>query len=83
MLPMIDSTVPLLLRGYGWLPDLRRRHQDATVVRTRLGGHRAVAPHGPEAVEFFYDERHAVRGGLAAAAREEGRSHEQDHTVRR
>ncbi|MBT2452370.1 cytochrome P450 [Streptomyces sp. ISL-43] len=60
---MIDSTVPLLVQGYGWLPDLRRRRGGATVVRTRLAGRRAVVLHGPEAVEFFYDERHVVRHG--------------------
>ncbi|MBT2481469.1 cytochrome P450 [Streptomyces sp. ISL-94] len=60
---MIDSTLPLLTQGYAWLPDLRRRHGGDTVVRTRLGGRAAVALHGREAVEFFYDGRHVIRHG--------------------
>ncbi|MFB7950150.1 cytochrome P450 [Kitasatospora phosalacinea] len=60
--PRWDSTLPLLARGYAWLPDLRRRHP-GPVVRTRLAGRPAVALHGPEAVRFFYDERHVERAG--------------------
>ncbi len=57
-----DSTFSLLTRGYAWLPDLRRRHP-GPVVRARLAGRPAVALHGPEAVRFFYDERHVRRAG--------------------
>ncbi|MFI7327396.1 cytochrome P450 [Streptomyces rubiginosohelvolus] len=57
---MVDSTLPLLLQGYAWLPDRRRRSGGAT-VRTRLLGKRAIALHGPAAVRFFYDERHIHR----------------------
>ncbi|MFI1523184.1 cytochrome P450 [Kitasatospora cineracea] len=60
--PRGDSTLPLLTRGYAWLPDLRRRHP-GPVVRVRLAGRPAVALHGPEAVRFFYDERHVRRAG--------------------
>ncbi|WP_433549036.1 cytochrome P450 [Streptomyces sp. CA-294286] len=57
---MIDSTLPLLVKGYAWLPD-RRRRTDGEPVWTRLAGQRAVALHGTEAVRWFYDERHVVR----------------------
>ncbi|MCC8482866.1 cytochrome P450, partial [Streptomyces globisporus] len=57
---MVDSTLPLLLQGYAWLPDRRRRSGGAP-VRTRLLGKRAIALHGPAAVRFFYDEQHIRR----------------------
>lgn len=57
---MVDDTLPLLLRGYGWLPDRRRRSGGAP-VETRLLGKRAIALHGPAAVRFFYDEHHIRR----------------------
>ncbi|MEI7031729.1 cytochrome P450 [Streptomyces pratensis] len=57
---MVDSTLPLLLRGYAWLPDRRRRSGGAP-VRTRLLGRRVIALHGPAAVRYFYDERHIHR----------------------
>ncbi|WP_271221120.1 hypothetical protein [Streptosporangium carneum] len=34
-MPVFDDTLFLLLEGYGWLPDRRRRVGD-DVVRTRL-----------------------------------------------
>ncbi|KUN14032.1 cytochrome [Streptomyces canus] len=58
---MADSSLALLTKGYTWLPD-RRLHTAAPLVRTRLMGQHAVALHGPEAVRFFYDERHVERG---------------------
>ncbi|MFJ4675423.1 cytochrome P450 [Kitasatospora sp. NPDC088783] len=60
--PWWDSSLSLLTRGYAWLPDLRRRHP-GPVVRARLAGRPAVVLHGPEAVRFFYDERHVRRAG--------------------
>ncbi|WP_069741984.1 cytochrome P450 [Streptomyces sp. EN23] len=57
---MVDSTLPLLLQGYAWLPDRRRRSGGAP-VRTRLLGKKAIALHGPAAVRFFYDEQHIHR----------------------
>lgn len=57
---MVDSTLPLLLKGYAWLPDRRRRSGGAP-VRTRLLGKKAIALHGPAAVRFFYDEKHIRR----------------------
>jgi fatty-acid peroxygenase len=59
--PLIaDSSLALLAKGYAWLPD-RRRRTSAPLVRTRLMGRPVVALHGPEAVRFFYDERHVER----------------------
>ncbi|WP_234426456.1 cytochrome P450 [Streptomyces niger] len=55
-----DSTLPLLLEGYAWLPDRRRRNGGAP-VRTRLLGKPAIALHGRDAVRFFYDESHIHR----------------------
>ncbi|MFF1378856.1 cytochrome P450 [Streptomyces sp. NPDC058308] len=57
---MIDSTLPLLVQGYAWLPDLSRR-SGGDVVRARLMGKPAIALRGPEAVAFFYDEDHVRR----------------------
>jgi fatty-acid peroxygenase len=58
--PIADSSLALLAKGYAWLPD-RRRRTTAPLVRTRLMGQQVVALHGPEAVRFFYDERHVER----------------------
>ncbi|GGS94533.1 fatty-acid peroxygenase [Planobispora rosea] len=55
-----DNTIPLLLQGYAWLPQLRRR-ASGEVVHTRVGGQRAVALRGPDAARFFYDEDHVER----------------------
>ncbi|MCX5265603.1 cytochrome P450 [Streptomyces sp. NBC_00199] len=59
---MVDSTLALLMQGYAWLPDRRRRSR-GNPVRARLMGKNAVALHGPEAVRFFYDESHIERHG--------------------
>jgi fatty-acid peroxygenase len=58
--PLLDSTLPVLLEGYGWLPD-RRRRTGGRPVHTRLMGQRAVGLSGPEAARFFYDEDHIER----------------------
>jgi fatty-acid peroxygenase len=57
---LLDQSVPLLLKGYGWLPDLRRANPD-DVVRTRVMGQRAIGLCGPDAARFFYDEDHVQR----------------------
>ncbi|MGW7493129.1 cytochrome P450 [Streptomyces luteogriseus] len=58
--PVADSSLALLAKGYAWLPD-RRRRTTTPLVRARLMGQPAVVLHGPEAVRFFYDERHVQR----------------------
>ncbi|MEU1015119.1 cytochrome P450 [Streptomyces sp. NPDC005900] len=57
---MLDQTLPLLTKGYAWLPDLSRREGPGP-VRTRLLGKPVVALRGPAAVPFFYDENHVRR----------------------
>ncbi|MFI6294877.1 cytochrome P450 [Nonomuraea sp. NPDC050790] len=57
-----DQTLNLLAGGYAWLPGLWRRG-NGRMVRTRVLGRRTVALRGPEAVRFFYDERHMMRHG--------------------
>jgi fatty-acid peroxygenase len=58
--PLVDSSLAALLKGYTWLPD-RRRRTAGPLVRARLTGRHTVALWGPEAVRFFYDERHVER----------------------
>lgn len=60
--PVLDSTVPLLTRGYAWLPDRHRRTANAA-LHVRVMGQQAAAISGPEAVRFFYDERNVRRHG--------------------
>ncbi|MFD7435999.1 cytochrome P450 [Streptomyces sp. NPDC059861] len=59
---MLDHTLALLVQGYAWLPDRRRRSRGKP-VHVRLMGKNAVALRGPEAVRFFYDESHIERRG--------------------
>jgi fatty-acid peroxygenase len=58
--PVVDSSLAQLAAGYAWLPDQWRR-TTGPLVRSRLMGRHAVALRGPEAVGFFYDERHVQR----------------------
>jgi fatty-acid peroxygenase len=58
--PLFDSTLPVLLEGYAWLPD-RLRRSGGRPIHTRLLGQRAVGLSGPEAARFFYDEDHVER----------------------
>jgi fatty-acid peroxygenase len=58
--PQWDDSVGLALNGYAWLPALWRRG-GGVAVHTRVMGQRAVALRGPDAVRFFYDERHVRR----------------------
>lgn len=60
--PFLDRTLPALAEGYAWLPNRMRESPDH-VVRTRLMGRPTLAVRGPEAVRFFYDERHVRRHG--------------------
>ncbi|MFF0549682.1 cytochrome P450 [Streptomyces sp. NPDC004311] len=60
MPPLPDSTLSLLTHGYAWLPNRMRTSASGT-VKTRLLGRPAIAVRGPQAVDFFYDERHVER----------------------
>lgn len=61
-MPLVDNTLPLLIEGYGWMPN-RRRRTDRSVVESRLMGRRAIGLCGPAAARFFYDEDHVQRHG--------------------
>jgi fatty-acid peroxygenase len=56
----LDQTLPIALKGYAWLPDLRRR-ANGRPVPIRVGGRRAVAIGGPEAARFFYADGNLER----------------------
>ncbi|MFC9266326.1 cytochrome P450 [Streptomyces zhihengii] len=56
-----DSTLPLAVRGYSWLPDRMSDVHGGGVLRTRVLGRPAIFLRGPEAVDFVYDEDHVVR----------------------
>ncbi|QMV24565.1 cytochrome P450 [Streptomyces sp. SCUT-3] len=79
--PLPDSTLSLLAEGYAWLPD-RRRRTAGPAVRARVTGRRTTALRGPEAVRFFYDERHVHRhGALPEAVRGTLFGHGAVHTL--
>lgn len=56
----LDQTLAIAIKGYAWLPDLRRR-ADGPAVHTRVLGQKAVAIEGPHATRFFYDEGNLER----------------------
>jgi fatty-acid peroxygenase len=58
----LDNSLAVLIEGYGWMPN-RRRRTGRDVVRTRVLGQPAVGLCGPEAARFFYDEKHVRRHG--------------------
>jgi fatty-acid peroxygenase len=57
---LVDESLSVLLEGYGWMPN-RRRRTGSDVVHTRVMGQRAVGLCGTEAARFFYDEDHVRR----------------------
>src|SRR4051794_34857762 len=59
-MPQFDQTLPLAIKGYTWLPDLRRRAQGRPVPM-RLMGRPAVGIGGPDAARFFYADDHLER----------------------
>ncbi|WP_433793694.1 cytochrome P450 [Actinoplanes sp. CA-252034] len=63
----LDQTLAVALKGYAWLPDLRRRAGGGP-VRTRVMGQPAVGICGSAATRFFYGagnlERHTALPGL-------------------
>ena len=61
--PRIDQSVPMLAKGYAWLPD-RRRADGRDTVHTRLMGvRRTLGVEGPAGARFVYDEDHVRRNG--------------------
>jgi fatty-acid peroxygenase len=63
----LDQTLAVALKGYAWLPDLRRRAGGGP-AQTRVLGRPAVGICGPAAARFFYGagnlERHTALPGL-------------------
>jgi fatty-acid peroxygenase len=57
-----DESLPMLAKGYAWLPD-RRRAIGRDTVRTRLMLRPALGVEGPAGAQFVYDERNVRRGG--------------------
>src|SRR3954447_23172923 len=60
--PLLDESVPMLAKGYAWLPD-RRRAAARNTVHTRLMLRQALGVHGPAGARFLYDEDHVRRSG--------------------
>jgi len=59
----LDQSVPMLTKGYAWLPD-RRRAAGRDTVQTRLMlARRALAVAGADGARFVYDEADVRRGG--------------------
>ncbi len=56
----LDQTLAIAIKGYAWLPDLRRR-AGGRPVPMRVMGQRAVGIEGPHATRFFYDEGNLER----------------------
>jgi len=61
--PRLDQSIPMLAKGYAWLPD-RRRAAGRGTVHTRVMLRRALAVEGPAGARFVYDEDHVRRGAL-------------------
>ncbi|MGY5882641.1 cytochrome P450 [Modestobacter lacusdianchii] len=60
--PRLDESIPMLAKGYAWLPD-RRRAAGRDTVRTRLMVRQTLGVEGPGGARFLYDERHVRRSG--------------------
>jgi fatty-acid peroxygenase len=61
--PRLDESLPMLAKGYAWLPD-RRRAAGRDTVHTRLMlTRRALGVEGPAGARFVYDEDHVRRSG--------------------
>lgn len=55
-----DSTIPLLLEGYRFIAN-RRRKLRSDIFQTRIKGEKVICMSGPEAAKIFYDETRFVR----------------------
>ncbi|MFQ1003962.1 cytochrome P450 [Modestobacter sp. SSW1-42] len=60
--PRLDQSLPMLAKGYAWLPD-RRRAAGRDTVRTRVMLRPALGVEGPAGARFVYDEDHVRRSG--------------------
>ncbi|GIF00282.1 cytochrome P450 [Paractinoplanes rishiriensis] len=61
-MPLLDQALTAPIKGYAWLPDLRRRTHGRPVP-IRLLGLPAVALGGPAAAQFFYEKGNFERHG--------------------
>jgi fatty-acid peroxygenase len=57
---LLDQSLLIALKGYAWLPDVRRR-TNGRPVPMRVMGQRAIAIGGPEAARFFYADGNLQR----------------------
>jgi fatty-acid peroxygenase len=61
--PRLDQSVPMLAKGYAWLPDRRRAAaRDSVHTRLMLTRH-LLGVEGPDGARFVYDEDHVRRSG--------------------
>jgi fatty-acid peroxygenase len=56
----VDQSLLIALKGYAWLPDVRRR-TNGRPAPMRVMGQRAIAIGGPEAARFFYADGNLER----------------------
>ncbi|WP_138734143.1 cytochrome P450 [Modestobacter excelsi] len=61
--PRFDQSLPMLAKGYAWLPDRRRTAGRDTVQTRLLGVRRMLGVEGPAGARFPYDEDHVRRSG--------------------
>ena len=61
--PRFDQSVPMLAKGYAWLPDRRRAAGRDTVHTRLLGVRQTLGVVGPAGARFVYDEDHVRRSG--------------------
>jgi fatty-acid peroxygenase len=61
--PRLDQSVPMLAKGYAWLPDRRRAAGRDTVHTRLLLTRRVLGVEGPAGARFVYDEGNVRRSG--------------------
>lgn len=59
---VLDNTLTMLLEGYHYIPNRRRRFQ-SDIFQTRLLGQKVICMGGEEAAEIFYDQEKFTRKG--------------------
>jgi fatty-acid peroxygenase len=61
--PRLDQSVPMLAKGYAWLPDRRRAAGRDTVHARLMLTRQLLGVAGPAGARFVYDEDHVRRSG--------------------
>ena len=59
----LDQSVPMLAKGYAWLPDRRRALGRGTVHERLMVARQLLGVEGPAGARFVYDEDHVRRSG--------------------